>query len=166
MSLRTVFAASLLAAASSLAWAQVPVQIDAPWARATVAGQQAAGAFMRITAQEPLQLVGVSSPVSAHSEVHEMKMEGDVMRMRAMKALDLPAGQTVELKPGGYHLMFMQLKAPLEAGTEVPVTLQFTNAKGESLELPVQVPVKPLGHTAGAGHAPAHPAHGPHGAQH
>ena len=113
MSLRTVFAASLLAATSSLAWAQVPVHVDAPWARATVAGQQAAGAFMRITAQEPLQLVGVSSPVSAHSEVHEMKMEGDVMRMRAMKALDLPAGQTVELDPAKFEKKLEKQRAEL-----------------------------------------------------
>src|SRR5574344_145209 len=165
-SFRSLFAATVLAATGLSAWADAPVRIDAPWARATVAGQQAGGAFMRITAQEQLRLVGVTSRVSAKSEVHEMKMEGDVMRMRAIEGLDLPAGQTVELQPGGYHLMFMQLQAPLQAGTEVPVTLQFTNAQGQSLELPVQVPVKPLGHTAGSGHAPAHPAHGPHGAQH
>ena len=166
MTLRTFLAAATVLATSLTAWDEAPVQVDAPWARATVAGQQASGAFMRLTAHEPLQLVGVRTDASAVSEVHEMTMDGDVMKMRAIPSLDLPVGQTVELKPGGYHLMFMQLKAPLEAGTEVPVTLQFTNAKGESLELPVQVPVKPLGHTAGAGHAPAHPAHGPHGAQH
>lgn len=147
--LRPLFAAAALLAASFTAWADAPVQIEAPWAQSTVAGQQASGAFLRLTAQEPLQLVGVSTPVSATSELHEMKMEGDVMKMRAIPSLDLPAGKTVELKPGSYHLMFMQLKAPLEAGSEIPVTLQFKDAKGQTLEQSLQMPVKPLGKSAG-----------------
>ena len=108
MTLRTFLTAATVLATSLTAWAEAPVQVDAPWARATVAGQQASGAFMRLTAHEPLQLVGVTTPAAAVAEVHEMKMEGDMMKMRAIPSLDLPAGQTVELKPGGYHLMFMQ----------------------------------------------------------
>jgi len=71
-----------------------------------------------------------------------MKMEGDVMRMRALDGLDLPAGQTVELKPGGLHLMFQQLKAPLQEGTQVPVTLVFQDAQGAESRLHLQVPVQ------------------------
>ena len=114
---------------------------------------------MRLTAHEPLQLVGVRTDASAVSEVHEMTMEGDVMKMRAIPSLDLPVGQTVELKPGGYHLMFMQLKAPLVAGSQIPVTLQFKNAQGQTLEHPVQVPVQALGQTT-SGHGHAMPQHG------
>ncbi len=66
--------------------------------------------------------MGVRTDASAVSEVHEMTMEGDVMKMRAIPSLDLPVGQTVELKPGGYHLMFMQLKAPLVAGSRDPLS--------------------------------------------
>lgn len=166
MSFRSLFAATVLAATGLSAWADAPVQIDAPWARATVAGQQATGAFMRITAQEPLQLVGVSTPAAALSEVHEMKMEGDVMRMRAIESLPLPAGQSVELKPGGYHLMFMQLKAPLQAGSTVPVTLQLTNAQGQRLEHTLQVPVQQLARPAGAGAHPSQPLKAAHEHQH
>jgi len=159
MTLRPFLAAATLLATSFTAWAEAPVQIEAPWARATVAGQQASGAFMRLTAHEPLQLVGVRTDASAVSEVHEMTMEGDVMKMRAIPSLDLPVGQTVELKPGGYHLMFMQLKAPLVAGSQIPVTLQFKNAQGQTLEHPVQVPIQALGQTT-SGHGHAMPQHG------
>lgn len=118
------------------------VAAEGAWARASVAGQQATGAFVRLTAKEPLRLVGVRTPAAAVGEIHEMKMEGDVMRMRALDGLDLPAGQTVELKPGGLHLMFQQLKAPLQEGTQVPVTLVFQDAQGAESRLHLQVPVQ------------------------
>ena len=136
------------------AWAQTaPVTVEAAWARATVRGQQGTGAFMQLTAREPLTLVGASTPVAGVAELHEMKMDGDVMRMRAVPRLDLPAGETVELKPGGSHVMLMDLKAPLKPDTRVPITLNFRNAKGEasSLQLSVAVTVQPP-----AGAAPAH----------
>ena len=137
-----------------VAWAQVaPVTVEAAWARASVQGQQGTGAFMQLTAREPLTLVGASSPAAGLAEVHEMKMEGDVMKMRAIPALALPAGKPVQLKPGGHHLMLMDLKAPLKPDTRVPITLNFRNAKGEasSLQLSVAVTVQPP-----AGSAPAH----------
>jgi copper(I)-binding protein len=80
-------------------------------------GQKGTGAFMKLTAKDGAKLVGASSPVAGVTEVHEMKMEGDVMKMRAVPALDLPAGKPVELKPGGYHVMLMDLKAPLAKGS-------------------------------------------------
>ena len=88
-----------------------------------------------------MQLVGVSTPVAGTAEVHEMKMDGDVMRMRAISKLDLPAGQTVELKPGGYHVMLMDLKQPLAPGSTVPLTLALRDAKGVESKLELKVPV-------------------------
>ena len=119
-----------------------PVKVENPWLRASVPGQKASGGFMVLTAQRPLKLVGVESPAAAVAEVHEMKMDGDVMKMRAVPALDLPAGKTVELKPGGYHVMLLDLKAPLVKDTQVPLTLIFKDAQGAGSRLQLQVPVR------------------------
>ena len=131
--------AGLLAALP--AHAQAPLKIEGAWVRATVPGQSGTGGFMTITASEPLSLVGVASPVAGVGEVHEMKMEGDVMKMRAMPALELPAGKPVELKPGGYHVMLLDLKAPLAKDTVVPITLVFKDSKGAESKLELKVPV-------------------------
>jgi copper(I)-binding protein len=119
-----------------------PVEAQGAWIRPAVPGQQGTGGFMRLTAREPLQLVGLSSPVAGVAEVHEMKMEGELMKMRPVGVLDLPAGKTVELKPGGYHLMLMDLKQPLPADSTVPLVLLFRNALGVSSRLELKVPVK------------------------
>ena len=129
----------LAAIGSASAWAQV--KIDNAWARATVQGQKATGAFMKITAPQATRLVGVSTPVAGVAEVHEMKMDGGVMKMRAMPALELPGNQTIELKPGGYHLMLMDLKAPLAKDASVALTLTFKDAKGVESRQLVNVPV-------------------------
>lgn len=96
---------------------------------------------MKITAKAGLQLVGVSSPVAGVAEVHEMKMDNDIMKMRAIPALDLPAGKAVELKPGGYHVMLMDLKQPLLKDTKVSVTLTFKDTKGVQSKLELSLPV-------------------------
>ncbi len=138
---RTLFLTSLVLTAS-LTWAQpAAVKVDGAWARATVQGQQGTGAFMNITATEGTRLVGVTSPVAGVAQVHEMKMEGDVMRMRPVPALELPAGKTVQLKPGSYHVMLMDLKRPLSKDSTVPVTLRFKNAAGIVSQLELIVPV-------------------------
>ncbi|MFN9726364.1 copper chaperone PCu(A)C [Acidovorax sp.] len=157
----TALAAMLAAAcASAPAWAQsAAVKVDGAWARASVQGQKATGAFMRLTAQDATRLVRAESPAAGVTEVHEMKMEGDVMKMRAVPALELPAGKTVELKPGGYHVMLMDLKAPLAKDTAVPLTLVFQDAKGAESRLTISVPVAttPPGGPAGmAGHGHRH----------
>ena len=118
------------------------VKVEAAWARASVPGQMGTGAFMTLTAKDGAKLVGASSPAAGVAEVHEMKMEGNVMKMRATPALDLPAGKPVELKPGGYHLMLMDLKAPLAKDTSVPVTLTFKDARGVESRMEVKVPVR------------------------
>lgn len=128
--MNTLFRSLLLLAAvgSTSAWAQV--KIDNAWVRATVQGQKATGAFMQLTALQATKLVAVSTPAAGVAEIHEMKIDGGVMKMRAVATLDLPASQSVELKPGGYHLMLMDLKAPLVKDGSVALTLTFRDAKG------------------------------------
>jgi copper(I)-binding protein len=152
----TVLAMLLAVGGSSFAQT-APVKIDKAWARATVQGQKGTGAFMSLTASEGTKLVGLSTPVAGVAEVHEMKMEGDVMKMRAMPGgLDLPAGKTVELKPGGYHVMLMDLKTPLAKDSTIPVTLLFKNAKGVESKLNITVPVSVTAPGAAAAAAPDH----------
>ena len=136
----TVNPAPARAAAPAGQSQQLP-RVEGAWVRSAVAGQHGTGAFMKITAPTPMQLVGVSTPIAGVAEVHEMKMEGDVMKMRAVPKLDLPAGRTVELKPGGYHLMLMELKQSLKAGSTVPITLLLRDAAGAESRLALKVPV-------------------------
>lgn len=157
---KSVVLASLLAIGGSAFAQTAPVKVDKAWARATVQGQKGTGAFMSLTASEGTKLVGLSTPVAGVAEVHEMKMEGDIMKMRAVPGgLDLPAGKTVELKPGGYHVMLMDLKTPLVKDSSLPLTLLFKNAKGVESRLNISVPVSV---TAPAGHAGAHGGHEMH----
>ncbi|MGA8514606.1 MAG: copper chaperone PCu(A)C [Burkholderiaceae bacterium] len=128
----------------------VEVKIDGAWVRPAVPGQKGTGGFMQLTAQRDLRLVGISSPVAGVSEVHEMKMQGDMMQMRAIPYLELPAGKTVELKPGGYHLMLMDLKQALPKDTKVPMTLRFKDKAGKELTLNLQVPVSSRAPTVSA----------------
>ena len=127
---------------AGLALAQTPaVKVDNAWVRATVPGQKGTGAFMNITAKDGMRLVGVASPAAGVAEVHEMKMDGDIMKMRALPGLDLPAGKTVSLKPGGYHIMLLDLKAPLAKDATAPMTLRFKDAKGVESKLDLMLPV-------------------------
>jgi periplasmic copper chaperone A len=130
---------------SSLGTAHAATTVADAWVRGTVAQQQASGAFMRITSAEGGKLVSVSSPVAANVEVHEMKMDGGVMKMGAVPSLDLPAGQAVELKPGGYHVMLMGLKQQLKAGDSVPLTLTVEGKGGQKETVQITAPVKALG---------------------
>lgn len=118
------------------------VDVSEAWVRATVQGQKASGAFMKLTAKENTRLVDASSPVAGITEVHEMKMEGDIMKMRAAPDIELPAGKTVEFKPGGYHVMLMDLKTALRKDSTIPLTLVFKDAKGVESKLQVQLPVR------------------------
>jgi periplasmic copper chaperone A len=131
--------------------AQADLQILHAWARPTVAGQAAGGGFLTLRgAAAADRLVGAAAPaVAERVELHSMRMEGDVMRMREVSAIDVPAGQTVELKPGGLHLMFMGLKAPLKEGDSVPLTLRFEKAGEKTVQLRVQM--RPPAGTAAPG---------------
>lgn len=135
-------AAALALASAALAQDPSLPKVEGAWVRSSVAGQQGTGAFMNFTAGEPTQLVGVSTPVAGVAQVHEMTMEGQVMKMRAVGKLHLPPGRTVELKPGGYHIMLLDLKQVLKQGSTVPMTLSFRSAKGVDGKLELKVPVE------------------------
>jgi copper(I)-binding protein len=140
-----VLLACLAAAACIAAQAQpaAPVVAEAAWARPTVPGQDSSGAYMTLTAREPLTLLGAETPAAGIVEIHQMKMEGDVMKMRAAEQLPLAAGKPFRLAPGGYHFMLMDLKAPFKAGTQIAMTLRFRDARGKLATLRVPVPVQP-----------------------
>lgn len=145
--------AGLLIAALITGTATAQVKVEDGWARATVQGQKATGAFMKLTSPQATRLVAVSTPAAGVAEIHEMKMDGTVMQMRAMPGLDLPANQTVVLKPGSYHVMLMDLKAPLMKDANVALTLTFKDAQGVQTQQQVSLPVAtamPQAHGHGA----------------
>jgi copper(I)-binding protein len=118
---RTLLALALVAAAAA---AHGQVEARAAWVRGTAPGQTTAGAYMELTSDRRASLLGAESPAAGSAEIHEMKMEGNVMRMRAVTRLELPPGKTVELKPGGHHMMLVDLKRPLKKGDLVPIRLK------------------------------------------
>ncbi len=134
-------ALTLVALLASAGVAQAQVTVTEPWIRATVGGQKVAGGYMQLKSERDTSLVSASSAAAAAVEVHEMAMEGNVMKMRALQKLDLPAGKTVELKPGGYHIMFIDIKEPMKPGAKVPLTLTFEDKdkKRETLEVTAEV---------------------------
>lgn len=146
--------------------AQAQVTVGDPWVRATVPQQTGTGAFMRLTSEAASALVQAQSPVARLVEIHELAMENNVMKMRQVPRIELPAGKTVELMPGGYHIMLIDLHGQVKEGDRVPLTLTFESADGVRSTVEVQAPVKPLA-TPAAGHghgaAPAHGS-GAHGA--
>jgi copper(I)-binding protein len=147
ITLKTWCAATVLGAAAlgALAhgYAAGALKIGHPWARATVAGQATGGAYLKLenTGATPDRLLGGSTPAAERVELHSMSMEGNVMRMREVPAIDIPAGQTVELKPGQFHLMLVGLKAPLAVDAKIPLTLKFEKAG----EVKVEVKVESMG---------------------
>lgn len=130
--LRSILLAGLLAVAGvAAATAQSPtVKVEHAWARATPGGAKAAALYMTLVNKGGAddRLVSVSTPVAANAEVHSTATENGVMRMRPVEALAVKAGTSTTLKPGGYHVMLTELKAPLVAGQSFPVTLTFENA--------------------------------------
>ena len=120
---------SIIATVVALPLYAANFKVEDAWVRATAPGQPVGGAFMKLTSDTNAQLVGASSPVAGMVQVHMMKMQDGVMIMREMKSLPLPKGKTVELAPGGYHIMLMELKQPLKAGEHVPITLKVKAGK-------------------------------------
>ncbi len=154
---RTIVSSLLsLALLGAAGLAQAEVTVTDPWVRATVAGQQATGAFMKLQSSDQARLVGVRSPLTEHAEVHEMVMDKEVMRMRQVQQIELPAGKTVELKPGGYHIMLLGLDKQVQEGTDVDLTLLVETDAGQKQEITVRAPVRALNAKAG-GHG--HKAH-------
>lgn len=130
-----------------------PIQVGGAWARPTVAGQQAGGGYLWLHNSGPAdRLLSASTPVAAAVELHTMSMEGDVMRMRQIDAIDLPTDEHVELQPGGRHLMFTGLKRPLKAGERVPLSLRFEKAGVVTVEMPVRAAAEGGAGEGGSGH--------------
>ncbi|HEX9396934.1 MAG TPA: copper chaperone PCu(A)C [Burkholderiales bacterium] len=149
---RHCYAVLFLLALSAPVAAQV--RVTEPWVRATVAHQTASGAFMRITSPRDARLVAVRSPEAGVAEIHGMSMDNGVMRMRPAPGIDLPAGRTVELKPGGYHVMLMGLKRQLRVGDSVSLLLTVEGKDGKRESLSIQAGVRPLNSVE-----PTHPGH-------
>lgn len=141
--------------------AAAEVVVDDAWVRATVPQQKATGAFMRLTADQDMTLLEAKSDAAAAVEIHEMAMKDDVMRMREVPKLALPAGKAVELKPGGYHIMLLDLKEQVKEGAQVPMSLVFEDANGARSTVALEIPVRSL-----AGAAPKHDHGSGHGGGH
>lgn len=118
------------------------LKIEGAWARATVPGQEVGAAYMKLTGSEDLTLIKVDSPAADYVEIHKMSMNNGTMEMRMLEELKLPAGQTVKLEPGGFHLMLIDLKKPLQDGAMVDFTLHLKDAKGKTSLQGIQVPIK------------------------
>ncbi|CAG1008035.1 hypothetical protein BURK2_03684 [Burkholderiales bacterium] len=128
------------------------VAVEAPWVRGTVEGQKATGAFMDLKAEKDLKLLGASSPAAKTVEIHAMEMKEGVMKMFAVPKLDLPAGKTVRLAPGGYHIMLIGLVEPLKNGQSVPLTLTLEDATKKTQTVEVKAEVRGLGMPMGHKH--------------
>ncbi len=140
INLMTTLLAALPLMSATTAFA-ADIEIKTPWVRGTVAGQKATGAFMEVTSKTGITLVGASSPVAGVTEIHEMKMDGGVMKMRAIPRLEVSAEKPLSLAPGGYHVMLMDLKQQLKTGDSVPLSLQVEgkDKKVETVEVKAEV---------------------------
>lgn len=140
---RLAVAAVMALALAAHAQRSADIDVKLAWARPTVAGQMGTGAFMHLTSKEGARLLGASSDVAGVVEIHEMAMEGNVMRMRPIRSLDLPPGSIVELKPGGHHMMLMDLKRPLATGEKIKVELRLETRDKKLVTQPVEIEVRP-----------------------
>jgi copper(I)-binding protein len=140
---------ALLSLASTSVFSQVT--IENAWSRATPPGAKVGAGYFTIRNQSavPDRLLGAASPAAARVETHIVEKQGDILRMREVKGYAVPAKGSFELKPGGPHLMLVDIKAPLREGDKVPLTLKFEKAG----EVAVQLRVERLGATPSRGHA-------------
>jgi len=131
--------------------------VDDAWVRATAAGQPSTGAFMHITSSTDSKLVEVRSPVARTVQIHESKMQNDVMSMQPVAAVALPAGKSVAIEPEGYHVMLIDLVNQVKAGDQVPLTLIVEDSKGVKELIEVKAEARALN---------SMPMHHDHGAMH
>ena len=136
-----ILRAAAVALALAAAAAQAQVKVDNPWVRGAVPGQLATGAFLDITSARDAVLVKAESPIAATVEVHAMEMKNNLMTMRQVPKIDLPAGKQVRLAPGGFHIMLMDLKQPVKNGESVPIrlTIEYPDRKRETVEVKAEV---------------------------
>lgn len=151
---KTAFA--LILSSFLCASAMAGVSVTAPWVRATVPAQKSSGAFMRVESSTRARLVGVSSPVAAQVELHQMDMKDGMMKMQQVDGIDLPAGKGINLASGGYHVMLVGLKQQLKAGDAIDLTLLIEHPGKKRESITVKVPVKPINFSAPDAAMPAH----------
>jgi copper(I)-binding protein len=135
--------------------ASAEIIVKDAWIRTTVAEQKVTGAFMQITSDKAVKLVGVNSVAAEASEIHEMSMQGDVMKMRQVNEVVIDAGKSVELKPGSYHIMLMNLKKTVQAGSTVNLNLEFLDTDGKKQTVKVKAEAR-AAVKQDAGHAHHH----------
>lgn len=126
------------------ALAAQPVGVSDAWARASIPGQTVGSAYMTLQSRDDRTLTGIASPAAGSVEIHQMSMRGNVMKMRMMSTLPLPAGKPVQLAPGGLHLMLFDLKKPLKAGDRLTLTLQIRDQRGQLTTQTLQMPVREI----------------------
>lgn len=157
--MKRILFASLLAVAAVTQAAADEVVVSKVWARATAPGQDSASIQLTITSKKVATLIGVASGSAQRGEIHSMVMEGDVMKMRALDELPLPAKTPVALGEEGNHLMLIGLKNPLKAGHKLPFALTVKSADGKTTVIRVLAVIKPLGATGHEGHEHHHEHH-------
>jgi hypothetical protein len=136
---------TVLAVALSLSgYAMAQTTVEDAWARATVPGQPATGAFMTLTADSDSTLLSVQSPAAKDTQIHQSTMKGDVMSMLPVDEVSLPAGEPVVFDANGYHMMLMGLVKQVKEGDAVPLTLKIKNAQGEEETLEVNAVARAL----------------------
>ena len=141
------FAAAVLALGMMQHAVADDIEVRDAWVRGTVSAQKVSGAYMTISAKSDVRLTGASSSIAEVTELHEMLIENDVMKMRRIDGLDIPAGTTVEFKPQGHHIMLMGLKHALAEGDHVVLTVIYESADGSRVEKQINAPVRPLNAT-------------------
>lgn len=132
-------ASALLALAAGATFGQV--KVEQAWVRGTVPGQVGTGAFFDITSTKAATLVAAESPVAGVTQIHAMEMKNNVMTMKEIEGIALPAGKAVRLSPGGNHVMLLDLKSPMKAGESVPIklTVEYADKKRETVEVKAEV---------------------------
>lgn len=136
--------ASFVAGLALSVTALAQVKVSEPWVRGTVAPQKVTGAFMELSAEQDVRLVQVKSSVAGTAEIHEMKMDNNVMKMQAIESLPIAAGKSLSLKPGSYHIMLFDLNKTLANDEQVPITLVFEDKAKKRFNIDVKAVVKPL----------------------
>ncbi len=144
LAISTVTAVALTLSTSFVS-AAPDVVVTQAWARATVAAQKTSGVFMQIAVSEDAVLIGASSPVAGEVQVHQTRQNDNIARMEHLKdGLPLMSGRTTELKPGGAHIMLMQLKQPLDDGQLIQLNLTVADKSGAESVVTLNVPVRPI----------------------
>ncbi len=143
-----------LLAMLAVATAHAQVRVADAWVRATVAQQSVTGAFMHLDSPADARLVSATTPVAGAVELHRMSMDNNVMKMAPVAGIDIPAGKGVELKPGGYHLMLINLKSQIKAGAMVPITLVIEGPDHRQTSVEVKALARPLNAGGGMGAMP------------